>query len=250
MSHEHKLLLENLSTSYGKRQILHHISCEFRPNKITAILGQSGCGKSTLLKSINRIAEDDGGNIAGSILLDGASLFDLPLEALRKRIGLVFQQPVVFPCSVIQNLLFPLQYHYPAKPRLQRQEAIRYLEMTGLYEEVKAQLDQPAFKLSGGQQQRMAIARCLCTQPDILMLDEPCSALDMKNTLLIEQLLTTLKQQYTVLIVTHNVAQAKRIADYILFMDGGELVEAATAADFFSAPKSQLAKEYIGYMDY
>lgn len=249
-SFQTKLLLNSVSVAYYKKKILNNISFELPSQKITAVMGQSGCGKSTLLKSVNRIVESDGGKITGEMLLDGESLLCLNPEILRKRVGLVFQNPVVFPCSVMQNILYTLCYHYPVKRKNRPEEAARYLKMAGLYEEVKEQLHEPASNLSGGQQQRLAIARCLCTQPEILMLDEPCSALDIKNTLMIEKLLQELKKQYTILIVTHNLVQAKRIADYVIFMENGEVVESSGAKEFFKAPKTDLAREYVSYMAY
>ncbi|MGL5436320.1 MAG: phosphate ABC transporter ATP-binding protein [Lachnospiraceae bacterium] len=241
---------EGLCAYYSRRQVLYDLHFMIPEGQITAILGQSGCGKSTLLKSINRIILEDGGRLEGKLWLGEALASQLGDETLRKRVGLVFQTPVVFPCSVAQNILYASQYHHPVPKKEQRELVERYLQMTGLYNEVKGKLDEPASRLSGGQQQRLAIARSLCTEPEVLMLDEPCSALDMKNTILIEELLLKLKQRYTIVLVTHNIAQAKRIADHIIFMDEGKIEEQREAAAFFTDPVSEKAEQYIQYMQY
>ena len=229
--------------------MLKNFSCEIARNKITAIIGPSGCGKSTFLKSINRIVEEEGGRISGEIYIDGRNICDMPKEALRKQVGLVFQSPLSFPFSVEKNILYPLNYHFSLSKSEQDDRVKQYLQLTGLYEEIRQDLNMSAYKLSGGQKQRLSIARCLCIEPTVLMLDEPCSALDMKNTIFIENLLCRLKEFITVVIVTHNLSQAKRIADYVMFMDNGELIE---SGDFstFSDPKEELTRAYIEYINY
>lgn len=244
------LRLENLTSGYRNKKILKDIDLSCQRNKITAILGQSGCGKSTLLKSITGLVKDEGGYISGEILLEGKKVGEIPLEDLRKSVGMVFQRPVMFPTSILENLLLPLNYHYSRSKEEQRGYALNYLEMVGLGEELKDKLQMQANKLSGGQQQRLSIARCLCTQPEIIMLDEPCSSLDMKNTKLIEELLLELKKDYTIMIVTHNIAQARRISDEIIFMDEGRIVEVNGSEEFFQGPKTDLAKEYLSYMEF
>ena len=245
------ITVENLNTYYGNTQILKNITCEIPKNKITAVIGQSGCGKSTFLKSINRIVEEEDGKISGKLLLSDDNNIDItkmPEEALRKRIGIVFQTPIVFPLSVKNNMLYPLNYHYKLDENEKLEKITFYLKMAGLYDEVKGNLNISATKLSGGQKQRLSIARCLCIEPDVLMLDEPCSALDMRNTMLIENLLFELKKFVTIILVTHNLSQAKRLADYVLFMDNGELIE-ANDKTIFSSPHEKLTKEYIRYSD-
>ena len=229
--------------------MLINFTCEIPKNKITVIIGSSGCGKTTFLKSINRIVEEECGTMSGDIFIDGKNICDMPKEALRKQIGLVFQSPLVFPFSVEQNILYPLNYHFRLNKSEQIDRVAHYLQLTGLYDEIKRDLTMPAYKLSGGQKQRLSIARCLCIEPSILMLDEPCSALDMKNTIFIENLLIKLKEIITVVIVTHNLSQAKRIADHVLFVDNGELIEANDRA-IFSNPKEELTRAYIEYMNY
>jgi len=243
------ITIDNLNVSFQNKHVLKNITCRIPPNKITVIIGQSGCGKSTFLKSMNRIVEEEGGRHSGEIRLNGENIMDIPLELLRKQVGLVFQTPVVFPFSVKKNMLYPLNYHYKLKDSEKAERITRYLKLVGLYDEVKGNLDIYASKLSGGQKQRLTIARCLCIEPSLLMLDEPCSALDMGNTLLIESLLQKLKELFTIITVTHDLSQAKRIADYVLFMDNGELVE-ANDKSIFSNPVKELTREYIKYMQY
>lgn len=244
------LTLENITTKFKNKVILQDIHMDCKKNKITAILGQSGCGKSTLLKSITHMIEEEGGSTSGTVLLEGKNTLEMSREDLRKNIGMVFQRPVMFPTSLEENLLLALSYHHQMSKEEQRKEAENYLTMVGLWEEVQDKLQMQANKLSGGQQQRLSIARCLCTKPEIIMLDEPCSSLDMKNTFLIEDLLLELKKKYSILIVTHNLAQAKRISDDVIFMDQGKIVEINRADQFFKAPQTELAKEYLSYMEY
>jgi len=240
--------INKLCVYYKSTQILKDIVCGIPKNKITAIIGQSGCGKSTFLKSLNRIVEEEGGRIEGEMCINGGNILDIPKEILRKQIGLVFQTPVMFPFSVKKNMLYPLNYHYKLNENEKLERITHYLKLAGLYDEIKENLNLHAEKLSGGQKQRLSIARCLCIEPDILMLDEPCSALDIGNTMLIEDLLLKLKQFFTIVIVTHNLSQAKRIADYVLFMDNGELIE-ANDSSIFSNPHKELTKNYIKYMN-
>jgi len=240
--------IEQLGVGYGKKQILSDVSLYIPTKKITAVVGQSGCGKSTLLKSINRIIEEDGGKIEGKILLNGRDTTDIPKEELRKNIGLVFQQPIVFPYSIEKNIAYVLNYHFNISKQEVKKRTQYYLEVAKLYDEVKANLMMPANRLSGGQQQRLAIARSLCVEPKVLLLDEPCSALDMKNTIAIENMLLELKDDYSIVIVTHNLAQAKRIADQVVFMEKGKIIEVSDKEMFFEEPKTDLAREYIKYM--
>ena len=207
------LTIEQISCGFGRQEILHDISLTIPEGKITAIVGQSGCGKTTFLKTLNRMIEEEGGFYKGKIILDGEDIKGLSTEVLRTRIGMVFQQ-----------------------------------QKARLYDEIKDQLKKSAKKLSGGQKQRLAIARSLCVNPEILLLDEPCSALDMKNTIAIEETLLELKGKYTFVIVTHNLAQAKRIADQIIFMDQGRVLEVTDTKTFFEHPSSEPAREQIQYM--
>jgi len=242
------LKTENLCVSYGKVNILSNIDISFEKNKITAIIGPSGCGKSTFLKSLNRTVEEYGGKISGKIALDGTDIMDMPLTKVRNTIGMVFQTPVVFPFSIYKNLTYATIYYGEKNKSKLDETVVKYLKKAGLYEEVKDNLNMDASRLSGGQQQRLVIARCLTVNPEIILLDEPCSALDIKNTAHIEKMLLELKNEYTIVIVTHNLAQAKRIADTVIYMESGSMVEEGPADTVFSNPADPRTKEYIDYM--
>ncbi len=243
------LKTKKLNVFYNKKQVLKNVDLSFPKNKITAIIGPSGCGKSTFLKSLNRTIEEYGGNIEGEIFLDNKNIMDISLQKLRGSIGMVFQTPIVFPFSIYKNMIFaPVYYGEKNKENL-RKIVEKNLKKSELYEEVKNDLNMLATKLSGGQQQRLAIARCLTVNPEIILLDEPCSALDIKNTANIEKMLVELKEEYTIIIVTHNLAQAKRIADYVIFMDEGQIVEKNTPYNIFNNPADSRTQEYIMYME-
>lgn len=205
------LTIEQISCGFGRQEILHDISLTIPEGKITAIVGQSGCGKTTFLKTLNRMIEEEGGFYKGKIILDGEDIKGLSTEVLRTRIGMVFQQPIAFPYSIEKNLSYVLKYHGIREAGEIERITRECLQKARLYDEIKDQLKKSAKKLSGGQKQRLAIARSLCVNPEILLLDEPCSALDMKNTIAIEETLLELKGKYTFVIVTHNLAQAKEL---------------------------------------
>ncbi len=243
-----KLTLENITVAFGKKMVLHEISTVFSPQKITAVIGQSGCGKTTLLRTINRTVEEEGGSISGKLELAAADVLKMPTETLRKQIGMVFQQPIAFPFSIEKNLSYVLNYHFKLSKAERKARITQYLTATNLFDEVNSDLTVSANQLSGGQKQRLAIARALCAEPDFLLLDEPCSALDMENTLAIEQLLLQIKQAYGIVIVTHNLAQAKRIADDIVLMDSGRIIEHTGKKQFFSRPATELGRKFIQYM--
>lgn len=222
------LNIENVSCRFGKQEILHDVTLQIPMGKITAIVGASGCGKTTLLKTCNRMIEEEGGSWSGRITLGDTDIQSMSKEQLRTRVGMVFQHPISFPHSIEKNLSYVLKYH-GVRSRQQREEQIRdCLQKAGLYEEVRDHMKMQAQKLSGGQKQRLAIARSLCVNPQVLLLDEPCSALDQKNTLEIEKTLLKLKGNYTFVIVTHNLEQADRIADYIVHMEAGRITEFET----------------------
>ena len=248
------LTIEHLNCGYGKHEILHDISVTIPDKKITAIVGQSGCGKTTFLKqfmkqfSSERMVEEEQGYTTGKISLGDADIKSISKETLRSRIGMVFQQPIAFPHSIEKNLTYVLKYYGIRDKKVLSEKVEESLKKAKLYEEVKDQLKKSALKLSGGQKQRLAIARSLCVNPEILLLDEPCSALDMKNTIAIEETLMELKGQYTFVIVTHNLGQAKRIADQIIFMDQGKILEVTDKETFFDSPATELAREQIQYM--
>lgn len=242
------LTIEQISCGFGRQEILHDISLSIPEGKITAIVGQSGCGKTTFLKTLNRMIEEEGGFYKGKIILDGEDIKGLSTEVLRTRIGMVFQQPIAFPYSIEKNLSYVLKYHGIREAGEIERITRECLQKARLYDEIKDRLKKSAKKLSGGQKQRLAIARSLCVNPEILLLDEPCSALDMKNTIAIEETLLELKGKYTFVIVTHNLAQAKRIADQIIFMDQGRVLEVTDTKTFFEHPSSEPAREQIQYM--
>lgn len=215
-----------LCVSYGNRKVLDNISYGFKKNKITAILGSSGCGKTTLLHALNDIiSEEENVKLSGDIRLEGRSVYSMQKESLRKEVGLVFQTPVVFPMSIYKNMSYALNYHSTHSKKEIEDIIKEKLGFAGLYDEVKDKLKKSALKLSGGQKQRLCIARALTIEPKVLLLDEPCSALDIENTLLIEKLLSSLSENISIIIVTHNIEQAKRIGDEILTMKSGQLFE-------------------------
>ncbi len=246
---EAMITLNEVSVFYDKQIVLKNISMEFQKHKITSIIGPSGCGKSTLLKAINNmILEDSNAQVTGSIFLEGKNIGTMETEELRRRVGLVFQQPTPFPFSIYKNMTYaPIFYGIKDKKKL---EALvqEKLILAGLYHEVKHDLQKQATKLSGGQQQRLCIARALTVNPDVLMLDEPCSALDVQSTAKIEEMLLALSQHYTIIIVTHNLSQAKRIAHHTAFLFEGEVVEFGATEKIFSHPMHQKTKEYVAGM--
>lgn len=237
--------LASLNAYYGNKKILNNINMKIKKNKITAIIGPSGCGKSTLLAALNRMLEENGGSVQGDIIFDGENIFSYPKEDVRKRIGIVFQKPAPFPMSIYKNLTYaPVYYGVRNKKKLD--EIVQNkLKVSGLLDEVKDDLDMSALKLSGGQQQRLCIARALTVEPEVLLLDEPCSALDVKNTANIEDMLLKLSENYTIIIVTHNLQQAKRISDYTAFILDGELIEYDETEKIFNNPEDKRTREYI-----
>ncbi len=223
---ENIIEIKKLCVSYGSQKVLENISYGFKKNKITAVLGSSGCGKTTLLQALNNLLSEEANvKISGDIRLNGDSIYTMLPEALRKEVGLVFQTPVVFPTSIYKNMSYALSYHALNSRRDLDKAVEEKLKLAGLYEEVKDKLKKSAVKLSGGQKQRLCIARALTIEPKVLLLDEPCSALDIDNTLLIEKLLMKLKESISIIIVTHNIEQAKRIGDEIITMKSGNLSE-------------------------
>ena len=237
---------EHLSKKFGEQFILKDISLDVKKSEVVVIIGPSGCGKSTFLRCINGLEPLSGGKVE----LDGQNISDgsVSRAAICQRIGMVFQQPIAFPHSIEKNLTYVLKYYGIRDKKVLSEKVEESLKKAKLYEEVKDQLKKSALKLSGGQKQRLAIARSLCVNPEILLLDEPCSALDMKNTIAIEETLMELKGQYTFVIVTHNLGQAKRIADQIIFMDQGKILEVTDKGTFFDSPATELAREQIQYM--
>jgi phosphate transport system ATP-binding protein len=247
-----KLKVEDLSFYYGKFKALNDVSFEIPEKRITAIIGPSGCGKSTLLRVFNRMYDlVPGSRAAGSVMLDSENIVTTrKLLALRQKVGMVFQRPSPFPMSIRDNIAFAPRLLGWRSSRI-RTAVEESLDRAALLDEVKDRLDDPATSLSGGQQQRLAIARCIAVSPEVILMDEPCSALDPVATLKIEDLMATLTRDFTIVIVTHNMQQAARVSDFTAFMlmnpDGryGELVEFAPTADLFNQPQDQRTEAYI-----
>jgi phosphate transport system ATP-binding protein len=243
-----RMQVEELSVSYGRKQAVKSVSLPIRQGEVLALIGPSGCGKTTLLRSLNRLTElSPGTSYSGRIALDGVDIAEMEPTALRKRVTMVFQQPNPFPMSVFDNIAYVLREQARRRPRRRDlQGRVRdALSRAGLLDEVADNLSHPALRLSGGQQQRLCIARALAADPEVLLLDEPCSALDPQSTKVIEDLIVKLRDEVAVVIVTHNLQQAYRVADHAAFMYLGELVEYAGANKLFSAPREQRTKEYV-----
>ena len=234
--------------SYGKREVLKHLNFDIARRGVTAIIGPSGCGKSTFLRSVNRLNDlIPGTRHKGDILVDGLSVFDrdTDLVVLRQRVGMVFQRPNPFPKSIFDNVAYGPALN-ALVPKSDLPDLVeRSLRQAALWDEVKDRLESPGTGLSGGQQQRLCIARALGNHPDVLLMDEPCSALDPIATQRIEELIRTLKRDYTIVIVTHNMQQAARVSDFTAFFDQGELVEYAETERIFTAPANHRTEAYI-----
>ncbi|MDJ0035257.1 phosphate ABC transporter ATP-binding protein PstB [Pantoea allii] len=242
------LTVDHLSLWYGERQVLHDISLQLPKNRITALIGPSGCGKSTLLRCFNRMNDViDNCRVDGDILLEQQSIMRPTQDrsALRRRVGMVFQRPNPFPKSVYENVVYGLRLQGVRDKRVLNEACERALRAAALWGEVKDQLAKNALTLSTGQQQRLVIARAIAIEPDVLLLDEPTSALDPISTLVIEELMSTLKQHFTLVLVTHNMQQASRVSDYTAFMHNGALVEFDDTDRIFTAPKVRRTEDYI-----
>ena len=249
-SHAHavKLALQQVNFFYGDHQALFKIDVEIMKNQVTSFIGPSGCGKSTLLRCLNRLNDlIEGARVEGAMMLDGIDIngHDVDITDLRKRVGMVFQKSNPFPKSIYENVAYGPRLH-GIRNRSQLDQIIEEgLKGAGLWDEVKDRLQASAFGLSGGQQQRLCIARALAVKPDVLLMDEPCSALDPVATAKIEELLFSLKQDLTVIIVTHNMQQAARVSDWTAFMYLGELVEFGLTKQLFTTPSKKQTEDYI-----
>ncbi|MFA6053104.1 MAG: phosphate ABC transporter ATP-binding protein PstB [Methylobacter sp.] len=240
--------VENLNLFYAGKQALHGINMEMPKKKVTAYIGPSGCGKSTLLRCINRMNDlVDNVTIEGKILLDDENIYDkaVNVAALRRRVGMVFQKPNPFPKSIFENVTYGLRIQGINDKRLLEETVENALRGAALWDEVKDRLNDNALGLSGGQQQRLVIARAIAIEPEVLLLDEPASALDPISTLKIEELINELKEKYTIVIVTHNMQQAARVSDYTAFMYMGELIEIGTTSELFTNPVKKQTEDYI-----
>ncbi|MCV2423473.1 phosphate ABC transporter ATP-binding protein PstB [Paucibacter sp. DJ2R-2] len=242
------LSVKDLNLFYGAKQALHKVSLNIPRGHVVAFIGPSGCGKSTLLRCFNRMNDlVDGCRIEGEIHLDNKNIFDRSVNVaqLRRRVGMVFQKPNPFPKSIYENVAYGLRL-LGVKDRAQLDEAVeRSLRQAALWNEVKDRLDSSGLSLSGGQQQRLVIARAIALEPEVLLLDEPCSALDPIATAKIEELLQELKSKYTIVIVTHSMQQAARVSDFVAYMYLGELVEYGATRDVFMKPKRKETEDYI-----
>jgi len=246
--HAVKLTLNQIDFFYGDRQSLFKINIEIVKNQVTSFIGPSGCGKSTLLRCLNRLNDlIEGARLDGDLLLDGVNIYgpDVDITDLRKRVGMVFQKSNPFPKSIYENVAYGPRLH-GIRNRGQLDQIVEEgLKGAGLWDEVKDRLQTSAFGLSGGQQQRLCIARALAVKPDVLLMDEPCSALDPVATAKIEELLFSLKQDLTVVIVTHNMQQAARVSDWTAFMYLGEIVEFGLTKQLFTTPAKKQTEDYI-----
>jgi len=242
-----KLSAQNLNLFFGDKKILKNINIQFPKNKITSLIGPSGCGKSTLLRTFNRMHDlTADARIEGTIKIDNQDIYDrnTSVTELRKKIGMVFQKPNPLAKSIYDNLAYALKIHKFPKDEIPKliEEAIKE---SYLWEEVKDELKKPAVKLSGGQQQRLCIARTVVLRPEVILMDEPCSALDPISTRKIEELILKLKKDYTIIIVTHNMQQAQRISDKVAFMYMGELIEYGSIDNIFNNPEKELTHNYV-----
>jgi len=243
-----KVAVRDLNFFYGRFKALDSISLEIPPNRVTAFIGPSGCGKSTLLRTFNRIYElypDQ--SATGEVLLDGENILDrrYNLNRLRSKVGMVFQKPTPFPMSIYDNIAFGVNLYERLTRRMMHERVEWALKKAGLWDEVKDKLRQDGTHLSGGQQQRLCIARAVAVKPEVLLLDEPASALDPISTALIEELIDELKADYTIAIVTHNMQQAARVSDYTAFLYLGKLIEFDSSTRMFTAPREKATEEYI-----
>jgi phosphate transport system ATP-binding protein len=245
---ETKMQTRHLDFYYGEKQVLKNVSLDMKERQITALIGPSGCGKTTLLRTLNRMNDIiPEVHLEGEVLLDGENIYATGVDVVevRKRVGMVFQQPNPFPKTIFENVAFGPRM-LGQKNKLYLEELIeRSLKAAALWDEVKDNLNKSGVALSGGQQQRLCIARALAIEPEVILMDEPCSALDPISTLKIEDLMQDLKKQYTIVIVTHNMQQAARVSDWAGFLLLGELVEYAETSEIFSRPRDQRTEDYI-----
>lgn len=243
-----KIIVRKMNLFYGQNQALFDIDLAVKSNTVTALIGPSGCGKSTFLRTLNRMNDlIEGVKITGDVIVDGKNIYadDVDIVSLRKRVGMVFQRPNPFPMSIYDNIAYGPRIHGIRKKAALDEIVERSLVQAALWDEVKDRLNKSALGLSGGQQQRLCIARLLAVEPDVLLMDEPTSALDPISTLKVEELTQTLKERYTIIIVTHNMQQAARISDVTAFFLNGYLIEAGETDRIFTAPSDQRTEDYI-----
>ncbi len=247
------LAIRGLRVSFSGNEILHGVDIDAPRGGVVALVGPSGCGKTTLLRSVNRLTElAPTASITGEVQLDGSNIYDrgTDLNLLRRRVGMVFQQPNPFPMTIFDNVAFALREQAKTRPsRSSLMPAVQdVLQRAGLWDEVKDSLDRNALSLSGGQQQRLCIARTLAANPEVILMDEPCSALDPRSTARIEELIVQLAGSLTIVIVTHNLAQAKRIGDYAAYLLNGDVIEQGLAQQVFEDPTEQSTRDFVSGM--
>ncbi|MSP33905.1 MAG: phosphate ABC transporter ATP-binding protein [Rickettsiales bacterium] len=246
---DYKITAKNINLFYGQKQALFDVNLNFKKNSVTALIGPSGCGKSSFLRCINRMNDTIlSCKIDGKIIIDGQNIYDdnLDLVLLRGRVGMVFQKPNPFPKSIYDNVAYGPRIHGLFNSKLQLDEMVaKSLTKAGLWNEVKDRLHDQATSLSGGQQQRLCIARTIAIEPDIILMDEPCSALDPIATAKIEELIDDLKENFTIVIVTHSMQQAARVSDMTAFFNMGKIVEYDTTDKIFTNPTNQQTQDYI-----
>jgi phosphate transport system ATP-binding protein len=244
-----KIAAESLNFYYGEKRALQDISARIQPNLVTAFIGPSGCGKSTFLRTLNRMNDIiPGARVEGRVLIDGSNIYDPGVDVvqLRRRVGMVFQKSNPFPKSIFENIAYGLRINAMARGRSELADRVEEsLKQAALWEEVKDRLHESALAMSGGQQQRLCIARALAVRPDILLMDEPASALDPIATQRIEELIYDLKKAYTIVIVTHNMQQAARVSDQTAFFWLGRLVEYDRTDKIFTNPSEKLTEDYV-----
>ena len=245
---KYKIQTEGLNFFYGDHQALFDNNLDIEENKITAVIGPSGCGKSTHLRIYNRIFELHRGQRAeGKVFLDGKNILDsdVDLLELRRRVGMIFQKPTPFPMSVYDNIAYPIRLHFHASRKELDERVENALRGAALWDEVKDKLKEPGSALSGGQQQRLCIARAIASEPEVLLMDEPTSAIDPVGTLKIEELMDKLRKRFTNVIVTHNMQQASRISDVTAFFYKGRIVEVGPTRQIFQNPKNKQTEDYV-----
>lgn len=243
---EVKISIRNLHASFGKNEVLHDINMEIPEKKVVAIIGPSGCGKSTFLRCLNRMHEVVGGTITGNILIDGTDIMKDDPVYLRRRVGMVFQKPNPFPTmSIFNNVVAGLKMNGFRNKKALKQIVEKSLKQAALWNEVKDNLNDSGANISGGQQQRLCIARTIALNPEVILMDEPASALDPISTAKVEELIFELKKDFTIVIVTHNMQQAARVSDYTAFFYMGKLIEFSDTKKMFTAPDKKQTEDYI-----
>ncbi|HKI78800.1 MAG TPA: phosphate ABC transporter ATP-binding protein PstB [Ignavibacteriaceae bacterium] len=243
-----KIKTESLNFYYGNKKALEDISIDIAPQKATALIGPSGCGKSTFLRTLNRMNDlIDNARVSGKVLIDNFDIYDKKIDVvdLRRRVGMVFQKPNLFPLTIYDNVIYGTKLNGINKKKELDEIVEKSLKQAALWEEVKDRLNQPGLGLSGGQQQRLCIARTLAVEPEIVLMDEPASALDPLSTAKIEELIHDLKKKYTIIIVTHNMQQAARVSDFTAFFYLGKLIEYDKTTKIFTKPKIKQTEDYV-----